>query len=1391
MDFNEINKINVDFNSTPKKSKGVEKKSVEKELKQFSTKKSPSNPSYWQNAAGVKISRTSFKGNREEVSDEYLKQKIEYLTIVMESNDNLGVATPTFRTEINSLAPYGKDAVDNYAKLLGQSTSYFIRNEKLKKYSQVASSLVKNLPDMTDENIKDLSYILFSALSNNESKADKYLNIIQAISPKKDVSTDDKVIWLRKNLEDSHINSKDGTEHPFFSSYDTIFNADAGLFPFFESNEEKQDLLKCNLSPEYSDKLGKLFANTAIEQGRFKATISHILKFANQYEKEKEQFIKFLDTISDDETKIPTINRLISGSTFVYYLSSLQLNQFLATDEKFLNKFLDKLELKNKESKSTFLVQNPHDFQEFLEHINDDNLQDFLDATNGKEAQESIYYAGPYINPITKLFDKSLIDREDELNNAGIDKFNIKKIVSTSIDRETGKLSPIAKELIDFLFPQQEEDSLCGKFKKFKNSIKQKSIAHSSVYVFSVNGEIIDLLNSLKDKNGSFKEENLKYLFKLIRANRKENNYRNIPLDELASIMTSIKNENGIVDRNKMNIAVKIIKKTHSYEDTAKAISSLKNFPSDKCNHIFDICSSIGQKEAIIMENFANYVKFLFDENGNLKQENYDYLLKLVSKNEIQYDSSFFDMLEDKPYLKEFILELVPSINSYNGSQFIVSEISNFDSNEEPISENVKDRMINYVVANKGLHCFTSLYNACFKDGVFDEELFEKSLKLLSLERNLEGYYNFINGSLCVDIVNQEVSPTEIKFKNKVHIIDSLRKVREQVKNDNLTGFEYLDKAISDIEASLSLENVGLPISNEVRLDFIKNVLSSTSSKTELTEFENVMANSIPLLEEMNDGVPLSYSREKFLKDLSRICSTPEDIDILKKKTDITPILTKEEDKQIITGYDGIIKLNELDLNNAKEKQIYDCMNRFLYDNSVISSNKQLNKNLNYVIKACPEFINCIGKKQHGTHKYTVDVHSLLLMAYSIQNPSYKEKLNALDKSLLKFSAIFHDVMKQEGVVDKGHQHLSSLYAKSISKKIFSSPEIQDRLFELIDNHHWSEEYSNAVDKKEKAQELAFRFRRPNDFEIAKIMARADLKAVNENFYLQHENCLDEENLKPITRNINKLYATGNALFSNKIIAPKKIPRVIHPKDGKEYAVINLNEITKDTDMGNYGFTKGLKKDDLIFLVHMVDSSSVYTSLNTLKLLTSPINGGVLSESIITPEYNRTYCGREYGVLLSQINTNIINESELNQGSGYAKDFSDVMNLIFSDYSNYARNNFKNSLLNILEIQPDSVSEEEYAIFYKENLASKTSIREINLNKEYKIGQYSVSGTKLVEAIKTYQNSLIDKKENSHNEIVGYAPKINAVIAKVQKFEEVPDELLKFADENKLPIILM
>ena len=71
------------------------------------------------------------------------------------------------------------------------------------------------------------------------------------------------------------------------------------------------------------------------------------------------------------------------------------------------------------------------------------------------------------------------------------------------------------------------------------------------------------------------------------------------------------------------------------------------------------------------------------------------------------------------------------------------------------------------------------------------------------------------------------------------------------------------------------------------------------------------------------------------------------------------------------------------------------------------------------------------------------------------------------------------------------------------------------------------------------------------------------------------------------------------------------------------------------------------------------------------------------------------------------------------------------------------------------------------------------------------MGKRTFSGSDIKRAIVEFQNSLIDKTESTHNEIIGFAPKINAVIIKADNIKEAPDELLDFAHKDNLPVILI
>ena len=50
---------------------------------------------------------------------------------------------------------------------------------------------------------------------------------------------------------------------------------------------------------------------------------------------------------------------------------------------------------------------------------------------------------------------------------------------------------------------------------------------------------------------------------------------------------------------------------------------------------------------------------------------------------------------------------------------------------------------------------------------------------------------------------------------------------------------------------------------------------------------------------------------------------------------------------------------------------------------------------------------------------------------------------------------------------------------------------------------------------------------------------------------------------------------------------------------------------------------------------------------------------------------------------------------------------------------------------------------------------------------------------------------MLINENNSHNEVNVYNPKVNALIVKVNSLEEIPYELLDFAEENDLTIYIL
>ena len=962
-------------------------------------------------------------------------------------------------------------------------------------------------------------------------------------------------------------------------------------------------------------------------------------------------------------------------------------------------------------------------------------------------------------------------------------------------------------ELKDF-FSMLDETSLEG-LKKFS-----KQINEGGTYLY------YKMKNSINPVTGLFDKNIIDLVFELQKAMPQIFGY-NYDISSASVIASKAIDKDGKINPLAKEFIDKFItKKT--------PISPKENLPFSKAEALFDRNKKL-MNDSFDSPFYKSYyyamltgamLDLMKDNEGNFNKENIEFLSRLSktgmrpkpvspdgfldSINALKDENGVIDKKKEKIFYQlydpRYEQDSIGIFRLQKDGTYILPEIMKaYDSIPEKIRDDVFKKTTELFGAKKedrinGIRLFPKLHNVCFdKNGKTNTENCNlvKRLNKNMITASLLGDKSLLE-ALKAYSENEEVNILNLSFAQKVHLMFLFEKIRPEL-NPVLDSslLSKMTKTSTLIESSLKDEDISLPVSKESRDKFITQVISS-NKKTDngLSEFENTIKDSIPKLKEMNEGLPLKYARDKFLSDLSMYALNDDKLKHLEELLGVNFQYTNEKGRITISGFDGVIRLDKLNRNDEFENSIYEICHKFFYENKINTGDKKLDEALNTIIKAAPEFINTIGKKQHGTHNYTLDIHQLLVLANSINNPDY-QKLNDTDKAMLKSAAIFHDIAKKEDTIDKGHQIPSSLYARNIISKFYKNPESLDRVFELIKNHHWLEEYNTTSDISASSKDLAYRFRRPNDFEIAKIMARADLMAVSDEFYAAHKNALDDYKLNEINNRLNQIYQTGSLIMSDYFIGRNYSNLEDVNIKGRNFKVLDFHKIKDDEDLIKYGFAKGRTKKDVQFLVHMVSKDNIKNDLSVLENITSSVNGGVLSESLITPYYKRTYQDRKFGVLLSQINANLINTSNTNQGSGNKKDVNNAIDLLFNSYASDTRTSFRENFLKNLSLGPDEVSIEEYGKFYKDNLVSKTLITQFPDNKTYQLGKRTFSGSDIKRAIVEFQNSLIDKTESTHNEIIGFAPKINAVIIKADNIKEAPDELLDFAHKDNLPVILI
>lgn len=1403
MEFDKIASVNNPVFISPKNDvkKSAIKPQTQEEAPKQDVKKAPVDPKYWQNIAfkGKCSANTGAVDNNntcaiEDDTASYFeegKKKI-YSHLTWKSAE----LKESYISKLKTLIPKGKAAMQKYVDCCCYSVNVW-PDEKGQQFMALAEEMLDLIPETDDNTMRSFCGLMENCVNCKPEYVEEYKDFLKFFLADDTLSPENKIRWYRyaysvDNLEKT--NDENRMSMQAFGDYISCAKDEKELF----------DLTRVELPTKSMAELSALIKNEKLSTENAIAMIKEADSWDGR--KEKDDFLNLISLIytdsieNNDDTSVEFCRNIYSNK-FIHSKPMPKEAYDLISQKDAFKKGVADWFMENAEKSSYTIFSRFSHFNEILDCITPENFDD-LKACSDESVKNGntfrVEFANEYKNPKTGLFDKAIYDATKEYikkKSAKNDVFSMSwgyerpsSIIKASVDMQTGEISPVAISFVDKHFLGIEDDSKAAKLKKsllkkIKGGKRSTSYYTNNMYE---DYQIADIINMLKDNAGTFNPKNLKCMSKLLE----------IPNSSFAvdfSFFDKAKDENGVIDDWKFDFLFNAFKNSKNSNFVSKTAQDFDKYSSDELRMAYDTALDFFKDSRQVVPNFSQFLKYCWGD-GEEKINNAIFVKDIcaVTNGRVALSDSLFELTkkeENKDFIFEFI-EKHPILLRTSGINPFIDSASKLLNENGSLDEFAKEQMDRYANKSINFFYFNRLYEACItnkdnpKDGFLQKD-FDKVASLLK-----SGSFGWISvePKTLIDIMNNEISPIGLQFKEKVSLLNLFMGLKNNADTKDFDS-DFVNEMINALDKSIRCDNVYLPISDEVRQTFNTDIIGNKKPKGEdYTEFEKTMIDAVPYFESLQDGLKTTYPMDKFLEDLSSLCDSEEKIKILKAKTGISTIRDDSSNPLKITGYNGIFVLDELDCNDDFQNKLYKLIHKFMYENEVKTGNIKLDDELNKIIKACPEFINTIGKKQHGTHKHTLDIHSLLVLARSISNPDYL-KLDSVDKTMLKVAAIFHDIAKAKGTVDTGHQEPSSVYTRSIVKKFFGNEDTRDRIYELIRNHHWLGEYANSSDKEKCAKEIAYKFRRHDDFDIAKIMAKADLMSVSESFYDSRKGALEDKNLEPIQKFLDKFYGSGCAIISdyplNEVISDKHI----QTKDGREYKVINFHEIDDDTDLSEFGFQKGKTKKDVNFLVHMVPEHNMKGGLVTVDMLTSPVNGGVLSESIITPEYKRTYCDRKCGVILSEINANLVNMNNSNQGSGNEKDFNNIIELVFGWNKN--RDNFKNGFLNALGFEEGEISDKEYGDFYKKNILSKKSYSEFSSSKEYTLGNRKITGKDVVNAIKAYQDSLIDKNETKHNELVGYIPKIKAVVAKEKTLDDVPNELLDFAYENKLPVVLI
>ena len=928
----------------------------------------------------------------------------------------------------------------------------------------------------------------------------------------------------------------------------------------------------------------------------------------------------------------------------------------------------------------------------------------------------------------------------------------------------------------------------------------------------SFNKKISEAQNYVKNRKNTILN-NLIEIFTNDAYSDLKNYYRKNANDDYVDI--DILNDYQVCDINnyisKANLSVEdFFKKDSNFKNIMSAISNanLENeeIKNQVKENLYELSNNENlKKKSLSEQDAASIINFLTNENKKIEiMEKMEILNQLKIFDKYNYCYSGYNV-KDKLEVFNTLVELIPENESFLDYKDKIINCVNtsakdgYDAHrflEDVLKPNIKtikgkdyktllDRMVKcpYQLNGDNLYCdiifdndnkyqnispfiLSLIFQNAFTKTEF-EDLYNKYLPMLQKAddktvSNMTGdmlpylalfcdFLNKIQVNEEADISLESLSFQQLKelqvflIKNNFNHsfkdinINFLNKNLDKIfiKNDNEIDYA---STLFEVNKLLSGKHLDLP---QIQKDNINNILDVKDDLANI-DFEQIKIDKTDKFEVLKSNV------NKILED-NHISDNNKAIILARLTNDIDSLMFNElpsglEDLNVMKPIRDEIK------KYLSFKKVEGEKNTYTIGNAKISGMDDKTKStLESIFKAIPELVVLLGVDQ-GRGRFDIGKHILAVGKEVVNNKEFSG-LDKNNQKLVLIAALMHDIAKVEGGQDPAHPQRGSQYAYKMLSGALNEDE-KVTVANLIFNNHFGEYIGKGENNNEKMYTLAYECKdeNPEFLKMLKILGEADLLGDAESYKKMTKDYLEQipgriDTLTQKVETINDILAKLKKTLDLTPFPQKTEDRQTAMQECKELGIVgefksgdikidkvdlakmkNLSSEKQEEYLSLLGF-HNTQYNQLEFLIHAIGNGK---QVGGIDYLTSQFKSdATLSTSIITMANTETFNWRQYGFIMEPDKTKVLSAATSNIGSGCGKGRDESGKYISqSNKMNY---------------------------------------------------------TNLLEYIK---NSRMEA-QGGHSELITIDNEVAAIFVKEGCEDKMPKELVEFAHERKLPLIVV